>query len=182
MNDKPVELTAIQFCLLQDLMKNPGCVRSREELLSSVWDYQFDGYDRTVDTHIKRLRDRQSGGLGNFIEIIELLFDQVRPEWKNISYQLIKESGRILHTHKEKSQSFKAIKHSKEDPEDTQTIEKSSNPEAEVLSPVEIYLYAVVEETEVETKVYGCGLLPAQVVKFQAINGSNGEQVVAVTV
>ena len=66
-NDKPVELTAIQFCLLQDLMKNPGCVRSREELLGSVWDYQFDGYDRTVDTHIKRLRAR----LGEAADIIE---------------------------------------------------------------------------------------------------------------
>ena len=73
---------------------------------------------------------------------VTLLFDQVRPEWKNISYQLIKESGRILHTHKEKSQSFKAIKHSKEGPEDTQTIEKSSNPEAEVLSPVGIEIDA----------------------------------------
>ena len=66
-NDKPVELTAIQFCLLEDLMKNPGCVRSREELLGSVWDYQFDGYDRTVDTHIKRLRAR----LGEAADIIE---------------------------------------------------------------------------------------------------------------
>jgi two-component system phosphate regulon response regulator PhoB len=64
---KPVELTAIQFCLLQDLMSCPGCVRSREELLSSVWDYQFEGYDRTVDTHIKRLRAR----LGSAADIIE---------------------------------------------------------------------------------------------------------------
>ncbi|MBR3881426.1 MAG: response regulator transcription factor [Mailhella sp.] len=66
-NDKPVELTALQFCLLKDLMSNPGCVRSREELLSSVWDYQFEGYDRTVDTHIKRLRAR----LGDAADIIE---------------------------------------------------------------------------------------------------------------
>ena len=66
-NDRPVELTAIQFCLLRDLMRCPGCVRSREELLSSVWDYQFEGYDRTVDTHIKRLRAR----LGEAADIIE---------------------------------------------------------------------------------------------------------------
>lgn len=64
---EPVDLTAIQFCLLQDLMSNPGCVRSRDELLRSVWDYQFDGYDRTVDTHIKRLRAR----LGSAADIIE---------------------------------------------------------------------------------------------------------------
>lgn len=66
-NGEPVELTTIQFCLLQDLMSCPGCVRSREELLSSVWDYQFEGYDRTVDTHIKRLRSR----LGDAADIIE---------------------------------------------------------------------------------------------------------------
>ncbi|MBQ4616108.1 MAG: response regulator transcription factor [Mailhella sp.] len=66
-DDRPVELTAIQFCLLKDLMSSPGCVRSREELLSSVWDYQFEGYDRTVDTHIKRLRAR----LGDAADIIE---------------------------------------------------------------------------------------------------------------
>ncbi|WP_298069025.1 response regulator transcription factor [uncultured Mailhella sp.] len=66
-NDSPVELTAIQFCLLQELMRSQGCVRSREELLSSVWDYQFEGYDRTVDTHIKRLRAR----LGECADIIE---------------------------------------------------------------------------------------------------------------
>ncbi|WP_446423766.1 response regulator [Mailhella sp.] len=66
-NDRPVELTAIQFCLLRDLMRSSGCVRSREELLSSVWDYQFEGYDRTVDTHIKRLRAR----LGEAADIIE---------------------------------------------------------------------------------------------------------------
>ncbi len=66
-NDSPVELTAIQFCLLQELMRAQGCVRSREELLSSVWDYQFEGYDRTVDTHIKRLRAR----LGACADIIE---------------------------------------------------------------------------------------------------------------
>lgn len=66
-NGRPVELTAIQFCLLRDLMRSQGCVRSREELLSSVWDYQFEGYDRTVDTHIKRLRAR----LGEAADIIE---------------------------------------------------------------------------------------------------------------
>jgi len=66
-NDRPVELTALQFCLLKDLMSCSGCVRSREELLSSVWDYQFEGYDRTVDTHIKRLRAR----LGDAADIIE---------------------------------------------------------------------------------------------------------------
>ena len=66
-NNVPVELTAIQFSLLKELMSNPGCVRSREELLGSGWDYQYEGYDRTIDTHIKRLRAR----LGDAADIIE---------------------------------------------------------------------------------------------------------------
>ncbi len=65
--ENPVELTAIQFCLLQELMSCPGRARSREELLESVWNYQFEGYDRNVDTHIKRLRAR----LGDASELIE---------------------------------------------------------------------------------------------------------------
>ena len=64
---RPVELTAIQFCILRELMGSPGRVRSREELLGAVWDYQFQGYDRNIDTHIKRLRAR----LGESADIIE---------------------------------------------------------------------------------------------------------------
>lgn len=59
---------------------------------------------------VSQCRDRQNGGLGNFIEIIELLFSQVRPEWKAISHQLIRENGRVLHTHTEHIQSFTGIK------------------------------------------------------------------------
>lgn len=66
---------------------------------------------------ISHCRDRQSGGLGNFIEIIELLFSVVRPEWETISYQIIEETGRVLHTHKEAAQSFTAIKLDKKDKE-----------------------------------------------------------------
>ena len=65
-------------------------------------------------------RDRQGGGLGNFIEIIELLFSQVRPEWERISYQIIQESGRILHCHTEEAQSFTAIKADKTDLEEAE--------------------------------------------------------------
>ncbi len=65
--ENPVELTSIQFCLLQELMSCPGRARSREELLEAVWNYQFDGYDRNVDTHIKRLRAR----LGDAADLIE---------------------------------------------------------------------------------------------------------------
>lgn len=62
-----VELTATEFRLLEDLLRNAGRVRTREELLAAVWGYQFEGYARTVDTHIRRLRNK----LGEAAEIIE---------------------------------------------------------------------------------------------------------------
>lgn len=82
-------------------------------------EYSVIFADNVKDKLVSQCRDRQNGGLGNFIEIIELLFSQVRPEWKAISYQIIKESGRSLHTHTEQSQSFTSIKPSKTKDEDT---------------------------------------------------------------
>ncbi len=51
-----IEATATEFRLLEDLMRHAGHVRTREQLLNSVWGYEFEGYGRTVDTHIRRLR------------------------------------------------------------------------------------------------------------------------------
>ncbi len=51
-----IELTATEFRLLEDIMRHAGTVRTREQLLNSVWGYQFEGYARTVDTHVRRLR------------------------------------------------------------------------------------------------------------------------------
>ena len=67
--DTPVELTITEFRLLQDLIEHPGKVRTREQLLSAVWGYSFDGYSRTVDTHVRRLRAK----LGQGAEIIETI-------------------------------------------------------------------------------------------------------------
>jgi DNA-binding response OmpR family regulator len=55
---KPAELTAKEFDLLVTLMKNPGRVFSREKLLNSVWGYDYPGDIRTVDVHIRRLREK----------------------------------------------------------------------------------------------------------------------------
>lgn len=55
-NDAPVELTATEFRLLEDLLRHSGAVRTREQLLNTVWGYSFEGYARTVDTHVRRLR------------------------------------------------------------------------------------------------------------------------------
>jgi DNA-binding response OmpR family regulator len=55
---KPVEMTRTEFDLLVLLARNPGVVMSREKLLDGVWGYSFDGYQRTVDTHVTRLRKK----------------------------------------------------------------------------------------------------------------------------
>ena len=54
----PVELTAREFDLLELLMKNPGRVYSREQLLNQVWGYDYTGEYRTVDVHIRRIREK----------------------------------------------------------------------------------------------------------------------------
>ncbi|MBI4865870.1 MAG: response regulator transcription factor [Candidatus Wallbacteria bacterium] len=51
-----LDLTRIEFDLLAHLAKNPRIVLTREALLETVWGYSFEGYQRTVDTHIRRLR------------------------------------------------------------------------------------------------------------------------------
>jgi two-component system phosphate regulon response regulator PhoB len=61
----PVELTITEFRLLEDLLRNKGKVRSREQLLTSVWGYTFEGYARTVDTHVRRLRAKLGNGADN---------------------------------------------------------------------------------------------------------------------
>lgn len=53
-----VDLTATEFRLLHELAVNAGRVLSREALLDRVWGYNFEGYARTVDTHIRRLRQK----------------------------------------------------------------------------------------------------------------------------
>ena len=56
--DEPVELTMKEFDLILFLMKNPGKVYSRESLLDLVWGYDYQGDIRTVDVHIRRLREK----------------------------------------------------------------------------------------------------------------------------
>ncbi|MCF8029837.1 MAG: response regulator transcription factor [Desulfohalobiaceae bacterium] len=53
-----VGVTTTEFLLLQDLLRANGRVLSREQLLEQVWGYEFAGYDRTVDTHLHRLRHK----------------------------------------------------------------------------------------------------------------------------
>ncbi len=54
--DREIKLAVKDFNLLSLLMQNRGTVLSRDIILSKIWGFDFDGDDRTVDTHIKRIR------------------------------------------------------------------------------------------------------------------------------
>jgi DNA-binding response OmpR family regulator len=68
-NNKEVELTPIEFKLLVTLIERNGRIQSRDQLLSDVWDIHADVFTRTVDTHIKRLREKL-GKIGDQIETV----------------------------------------------------------------------------------------------------------------
>lgn len=55
-SDRQVELTPKEFELLRLFASNPGRVFPRKYLLEKIWDYSYEGYDRTIDSHINRLR------------------------------------------------------------------------------------------------------------------------------
>ena len=55
---EPVNLTVKEFDLLQLFMNNPGKVYSRDELLETIWGFDYLGDVRTVDVHIRRLREK----------------------------------------------------------------------------------------------------------------------------
>lgn len=80
LNGKRLELTPREYDLLETLARRPGTVFSRQQLLDLVWGYEFDGEDRTVDVHVRRLREklepipstpqylRTSRGAGYYVE------------------------------------------------------------------------------------------------------------------
>jgi two-component system alkaline phosphatase synthesis response regulator PhoP len=69
-DDEEVRLTAKEFLLLQYLVQHRGRVLSRDLLLTDVWGYQYTGGTRTVDVHIRRLREKLPL-LGEAIETIK---------------------------------------------------------------------------------------------------------------
>lgn len=64
-----VNLTALEFKLLTQLVDRRGRVQSREQLLADVWGYSAEVTTRTVDTHIKRLREKL-GTMGKYVQTI----------------------------------------------------------------------------------------------------------------
>ncbi len=66
---KPVELSYKEFELLDYFITNRGVALSREKILNHVWDYDYFGDARTIDTHVKKLRSKL-GKKGNYIKTI----------------------------------------------------------------------------------------------------------------
>ena len=64
-----VVLTLKEFELLEKLMRNQGIVLTRDQLLTEIWGYDFDGETRTVDVHVRTLRQKL-GEAGNLIETV----------------------------------------------------------------------------------------------------------------
>jgi two-component system phosphate regulon response regulator PhoB len=68
-NKTQIQLTSTEFKLLVELASKRGRVQTRASLLDRVWGYTYEGYDRTVDTHIRHLREKL-GDMGEYIETL----------------------------------------------------------------------------------------------------------------
>jgi DNA-binding response OmpR family regulator len=67
--DQPIELSYKEYELLNFLLDNRGIALSREKILNQVWDYDYYGDTRTIDTHIKKLRQKL-GVCGDYIQTV----------------------------------------------------------------------------------------------------------------
>lgn len=68
-DDVPIELSVKEFELLTYFVENQKVALSREKILNNVWDYDYFGDARTIDTHVKKLRSKL-GEKGNYIKTI----------------------------------------------------------------------------------------------------------------
>ena len=66
---KPIDLSYKEFELLTYFVENQGIALSREKILNNVWNYDYFGDARTIDTHVKKLRSKM-GEKGNYIKTI----------------------------------------------------------------------------------------------------------------
>ena len=64
-----IDLSFKEFELLTYFMENKGIALSREKILNSVWNYDYFGDARTIDTHVKKLRSKM-GGKGDLIKTV----------------------------------------------------------------------------------------------------------------
>ncbi len=80
--EEEIDLTPIEFKLLTTFMARAGRVQSREQLLSDVWDMSSELETRTVDTHVKRLREK----LGPARDLLETV--------RGVGYRMMEPSGK----------------------------------------------------------------------------------------
>ena len=66
---KPIDLSVKEFELLEYFLTNKGVALSREKILNNVWNYDYFGDARTIDTHVKKLRSKM-GEKGDYIKTI----------------------------------------------------------------------------------------------------------------
>ena len=66
---KPIELSYKEFELLTYFVENAGIALSREKILNNVWNYDYFGDARTIDTHVKKLRSKL-GDKGEYIKTV----------------------------------------------------------------------------------------------------------------
>nr|WP_062104232.1 response regulator transcription factor [Bacillus niameyensis] len=71
-DDQTIKLTHTEFEILSYLMQNEGIVMTREQLIIKVWGYEYDGDDRTINTHIRNLRTK----LGDKADAIKTIVRQ----------------------------------------------------------------------------------------------------------
>jgi DNA-binding response OmpR family regulator len=69
LDEKPIKLTVKEYDLLNVFIRNKGIALSRDQLLNEVWNYDFEGDNRTIDTHIKMLR-ADLGDFGKHIKTV----------------------------------------------------------------------------------------------------------------
>jgi two-component system alkaline phosphatase synthesis response regulator PhoP len=79
LDGEPIDLTPKEFDLLHFMLKHPGKVLSRQQLLHGVWDYHFLGDTRIVDVHISHLRDKIGKNARNPVYIVTI---------RNVGYKL----------------------------------------------------------------------------------------------
>ena len=68
--DRPIDLTPTEFALLELLMRHPGQVLTRDQIITNVWDNEFDSFSNVLDVHIANLRHKIQSGLDDLIETV----------------------------------------------------------------------------------------------------------------
>ena len=78
-NKKEIFLTLKELSLLEYLMRHPGQVMNREQIISNVWDFTFDSFSNVVDVHITNLRKKIGDKTGKILETVRGVGYRINP-------------------------------------------------------------------------------------------------------